>query len=220
MTPSRRAVLQWAAAGAALAGLPLPALAADSGAGLVLLLGGSRADQAFLAGIDAAKVSRAEVLSLPPGDMAALASLEQRLMALKGQCIVGLLDEGRQTLVDEYLRQLGARVLCCGRHSAGGASHRFVTTSRARGIGVALAGGLSTAGETFLVHEASLGADASAGKPVTLHPGRGWAGMTGESLARIAAGDWTAGAAGQYRGAGNAPGLSAGYGLVSFAVQL
>ena len=237
MNPSRRAMLKWTLTGGSAMALSgsLPSLAATAAVSeanpvIVPLVGGSGADEAFLTGLQTgllgsgAKVS--EMVWLPPAKSSAFAQLEQRLASLKGCRLIGLLDEGRQTIVDEILRDLGARMWCAGRHSAGaapryGSSHRFTTTPRARGIGAALAEGLSSAAEGFAIYETALGVGAAIGDvPVRLDRAGGWVGMTGEGLARIATNTWVPGAAGQYRRVATSARTTTDHGLVSFAAQL
>ena len=234
MKASRRDLLKWGVAGSTLmtfaGGLTSPASASAPGMAIVPLLGGTEADGTFLAGIETGLAGSGATISdlvlLSQDDSSALARLEHRLVALKGHRIIGLLDEGRQAILDEILRDIGARVLCSGRHTAGGHSgassnHRFATTPRSRGIGAALADGLALGAEGFVIHETAFGAEASAAAvPVRLDARQGWVGMTGQALARIATETWVPGNAGQYRRIGTDARTTIHHGLVSFAAQL
>ncbi len=234
MSASRRAVLKWAVAGSGLVALsggwPTLAAAAAKGLEIVPLVGRSGVDASFLDGIRTGLVGTGAALSqgilLQPGDPSALEDLEQRLSSLRGRRVVGLLDEGRQAIVDEMLRDLGAKVMCTGRHSAGphtgsSTNHRFATTPCARGIGSVLAGALASASESFAIHETAFGADVPpGGAPVRLDGSRGWAGITGQALARVAADAWIPGPAGHYRHLGLVARTTADHGLVTFAAQL
>lgn len=232
MKASRRDVLKWTMAGGGLMVLAggWPALASVAASSIVSLVGGSETDARFLEGIQKGLMGTSATVSdsflLHPGDPAALENLSRQLPSWRGRRVVGLLDEGRQAVVDEMFRDLGAKVMCTGRHSAGphtgpSTNHRFATTPGARGIGAALAVALASSSESFLIHETAFGAEVQAdGAPARLCATQGWAGITGEALARIATDAWVPGPAGQYRRLGLAPRTTANHGLVSFAAEL
>jgi len=235
MTHTRRTALTLALAGGgamALAGRSAWAAtaAAMPHAAIVPLIGGSDSDDAFLAGIRAglggSQAAISNLVRLEPGDPAALGELAPRLTALKGAQIVGLLDEARHTVVAEILRDLGAKVICTGWHSmAAGtgydSTHLLVTAPRARGIGTALAGGLTSAEQGFMVHETAFGADQPlGGTSPRLGSDGNWAGMMGEALGRIAIGNWSPGSADRYRRVGVERNATNNQGLVSFAAQM
>jgi hypothetical protein len=173
------------------------------------LTGGSTADASFLKGIGPGH----DAISLDQDWQ----GLESQLDRLAGYRLVGLLDPGRHTVVEAMLQARNARLLSLGSHQDG--RHRISTAPAAHGVGAALAHGLARAGFEHQVAEAGLGPVAGSFTGVADLAAGDWAGLMGEALGRIAAGNWVPGEPRQLRRAGR-PNSHSNDSLVSFVVQL
>lgn len=222
MICSRRRFMAGALA-AGLAGAVIrPEAAFASAAPLIIpVVGGSPVDEVFLAGLRrVAPISSPVVAAeIDPS------TLEGWIAGMAGTCIVGLLDEGRQTLLDEAARLAKARVMCNGNHTftlgdAGGSTHRFVASPRAHGIGAALAQGLQVGKAGFAVHETAVGGEVARGTVARLDSANGWPGMVGQALALVAIGSWTPGSPHEESLYGATAPTGPRRGMVSFAIQL
>lgn len=216
MTLPRRTLLQLSAAGvvSGLAGLPAGRAAASPRFGVVALVGGSALDAGFLAGVGPTEGT----ISLAPGRTQDWAALESRFDGLAGYRLVGLLDPGRQAILDTLLQGRRARVLCVGEHS--GACHRFATAPAAHGVGTAVAHGLSRAGHGHAIRETGYGENTAGGfSAVPELAAADWAGLVGQALGRVAEGSWEPSESRHHSRAGSTSSIS-NDSLVSFVVHL
>lgn len=216
MTLPRRTLLQLSAAGvvSVLAGPPAGRAAASPRFGVVALVGGSALDAGFLAGVGPTEGT----ISLAAGRSQDWGVLESSLDGLSGRRLVGLLDPGRQAILDTLLQGRRTRVLCVGEHS--GIRHRFATAPAAHGVGTAVARGLSRAGHGHAVQETGYGENAANGfSTVPDLAAADWAGLVGQALGRVAEGSWEPGESRHHSRVGSTSSIS-NDSLVSFVVHL